>query len=124
MDGERVALITGAGTGVGRAVAIALIGAGYALVLAGRRRAPLEETAQEAQGRLRALVVEADVSDPRSVRNLFAETERTFGRIDLLFNNAGVGAPPLPPPPVRTRFGRFSRVSAARGAPSLWARAR
>jgi NAD(P)-dependent dehydrogenase (short-subunit alcohol dehydrogenase family) len=96
MDGERVALVTGAGTGVGRAVAIALMGAGYALVLAGRRRAPLEETAQEAQGRLRALVVEADVSDPRSVRNLFAETERTFGRLDLLFNNAGVGAPPLP----------------------------
>ena len=96
MDGERVALVTGAGTGVGRAVAIALMGAGYALVLTGRRRAPLEETAQEAQGRLRALVVEADVSDPRSVRNLFAETERTFGRLDLLFNNAGVGAPPLP----------------------------
>ena len=96
MDGERVALVTGAGTGVGRAVAIALMGAGYALVLAGRRRAPLEETAQEVQGRLRALVVEADVSDPRSVRNLFAETERTFGRLDLLFNNAGVGAPPLP----------------------------
>jgi NAD(P)-dependent dehydrogenase (short-subunit alcohol dehydrogenase family) len=96
MDGEKVALVTGAGTGVGRAVAIALMGAGYALVLAGRRRAPLEETAQEAQGRLRALVVEADVSDPRSVRNLFAETERTFGRLDLLFNNAGVGAPPLP----------------------------
>jgi NAD(P)-dependent dehydrogenase (short-subunit alcohol dehydrogenase family) len=96
MDGEKVALVTGAGTGVGRAVATALMGAGYALVLAGRRRAPLEETAAEAQDRVRALVVEADVADPNSVQSLFAETERTFGRLDLLFNNAGVGAPPLP----------------------------
>jgi NAD(P)-dependent dehydrogenase (short-subunit alcohol dehydrogenase family) len=96
MDGEKVALVTGAGTGVGRAVATALMGAGYALVLAGRRRAPLEETAAEAQDRVRTLVVEADVADPNSVQSLFAETERTFGRLDLLFNNAGVGAPPLP----------------------------
>jgi NAD(P)-dependent dehydrogenase (short-subunit alcohol dehydrogenase family) len=96
MDGEKVALVTGAGTGVGRAVATALMGAGYALVLAGRRRAPLEETAAEAQDRVRTLVVEADVADPSSVQSLFAETERTFGRLDLLFNNAGVGAPPLP----------------------------
>jgi NAD(P)-dependent dehydrogenase (short-subunit alcohol dehydrogenase family) len=96
MDREKVALVTGAGTGVGRAVATALMGTGYALVLAGRRRAPLEETATEARGRVRTLVIEADVADPHSVRNLFAETEWTFGRLDLLFNNAGVGAPPLP----------------------------
>ena len=93
----KVALVTGAGTGVGRAAALALAGAGFDVVLAGRRAAPLEEVAREveAKGR-RALVVSADVGDPKSVAALFAETKAAFGRLDVLFNNAGIGAPGIP----------------------------
>ena len=94
---ERVAVVTGAGSGIGRASALALSREGYRVVLAGRRREPLEAVAREGEaagGRL--LPVPTDVSNPESVRNLFAETKKAFGRLDLLFNNAGQGAPPLP----------------------------
>lgn len=90
----KVAVVTGAGSGIGRAVALALVGAGYKVALAGRRREQLEETAEEA-GKS-ALAVPTDVSDPASVAALFAKTKEAFGRVDLLFNNAGTGAPPVP----------------------------
>jgi NAD(P)-dependent dehydrogenase (short-subunit alcohol dehydrogenase family) len=93
----KVAIITGAGSGIGRAVALALVGEGYAVTLAGRRREPLEATAKAAEGRPgRALAVPTDVGDPASVKALFARTKQTFGRLDLLFNNAGTGTPPVP----------------------------
>ena len=94
---NKIALVTGAGSGIGRCVAVALLGHGYSVVLAGRRRQALEETATTAgSGSDRALVVTTDVCDPASVRALFAETKRTFGRLDLLFNNAGINAPAVP----------------------------
>src|SRR5882672_958379 len=87
----KVAIVTGAGTGIGRAVAIGLLEDGYSLVLAGRRADLLEQTVQDAgaQG-AHALAVPTDVSDPAGVRALFAATSRRFGRLDVLFNNAGV----------------------------------
>jgi NAD(P)-dependent dehydrogenase (short-subunit alcohol dehydrogenase family) len=92
-----VAIVTGSGSGIGKHVALALLREGYALVLAGRRRDALEATAREGEASgSRMLVVPADVSDPRSVRALFARTLEAFGRLDLLFNNAGTGAPPIP----------------------------
>lgn len=97
MSAAKIALVTGAGTGVGKAVAIALAKAGYDLALAGRRREPLEETAAtvKAAGR-QGLVVPTDVSKRDSVIALFDKVKSTFGRLDLLFNNAGIGAPPVP----------------------------
>ena len=92
---NKVAVVTGAGTGVGKAVALALLGEGYAVVLAGRRRPPLDATARAAAG-ARTLVVPTDVADPASVKHLFAKTHEAFGRLDLLFNNAGIGAPAVP----------------------------
>ncbi len=92
---QRIAVVTGAGTGVGRAVALALASAGFAVALAGRRREPLEETARMAGG-ARTLPVTANVCDPTSVRALFGTVKEAFGRLDLLFNNAGIGAPPIP----------------------------
>jgi NAD(P)-dependent dehydrogenase (short-subunit alcohol dehydrogenase family) len=94
MASNKVALVTGAGTGVGKGVTLGLLGAGYAVVLAGRRREPLEATAKEGGGT--TLVVETNVGDPASVDALFAKIKETFGRLDLLFNNAGMGAPPVP----------------------------
>ena len=91
---EKVALITGGGSGIGRASALALAEEGFAVVLAGRRAEVLEETAAEAAGE--ALAVPTDVSDPASIRNLFACAKEAFGRLDLLFNNAGIGAPAVP----------------------------
>jgi NAD(P)-dependent dehydrogenase (short-subunit alcohol dehydrogenase family) len=90
----KTALITGAGSGIGRASALALSAAGFCVVLTGRREAELEITAAQASGE--ALVFPADISQLASVRELFAATERTFGRLDVLFNNAGMGAPAVP----------------------------
>ncbi len=91
---QKIALVTGAGTGVGRAVSLALLREGYAVVLAGRRREKLEEVAREANAQ--TLVVPTDVADPASIKSLFAAIKETFGRLDLLFNNAGIGAPATP----------------------------
>jgi NAD(P)-dependent dehydrogenase (short-subunit alcohol dehydrogenase family) len=91
---RRIALITGAGSGIGRAAALALSQAGYAVALAGRRVPPLEQTAALANGP--TLVVQADVSRPESVDALFAQVRERFGRLDVLFNNAGLNAPGIP----------------------------
>jgi NAD(P)-dependent dehydrogenase (short-subunit alcohol dehydrogenase family) len=93
----KVALVTGAGSGIGRACAIALMKDGFDMVLAGRRKEPLDEVAKEgaAIGR-KTLVVPTDVSDPAQIKALFAKVKETFGRLDLLFNNAGIGAPAVP----------------------------
>jgi len=93
-EAQKVALVTGAGTGIGKAAAIALAKAGYAVALAGRRKDPLDETAKEAKGK--TLVVPTNVGDPASVKALFAKVKDHFGRLDVLFNNAGTGAPPVP----------------------------
>jgi len=90
----RTALVTGGGTGIGRAAAIALAKAGFTVVVAGRRREPLYATAQEAGQD--ALALTCDVRDATSVAGVFAEIDARFGRLDVLFNNAGVGAPAVP----------------------------
>ena len=92
---QKVALVTGAGTGIGKAAALALAKDGYAVVLAGRRLDKLEETAKEA-GNAKTLAVAADVADVESIRALFARVKKEFGRLDVLFNNAGIGAPAVP----------------------------
>jgi len=93
----KVAIVTGAGSGIGKQCALALLREGYTVVLAGRRREPLEATAAEgAPSGSHALVVQTDVGNPESVKDLFARTRETFGRLDVLFNNAGVGAPGIP----------------------------
>ena len=89
---DKVALVTGAGSGIGRHSALALAEAGYAVVLVGRRQDALEETAQLA-GAASTLAVPTDVGDPESVNALFAQVEEHYGRLDVLFNNAGRGAP-------------------------------
>ena len=87
---DRIAIVTGAGTGVGKAVALALLQEGYSVVLAGRRKEALETTAMEGKASTsRTLVVPTDVADPASVRALFARTKETFGRLNLLFNKIG-----------------------------------
>ena len=93
----RVALVTGAGSGIGRHAALALLADGYRVALAGRRRELLERTAADAGAASgRALVVPTDVSDPEAVAALFSQSQQAFGRLDVLFNNAGLGAPPVP----------------------------
>ncbi len=92
---HKVAVVTGAGSGIGKAVSLALLRDGYGVALAGRRREPLEQTAAESGYAERARVVQADVSDAAQVRRLFAEVQENFGRIDLLFNNAGIFVPGL-----------------------------
>ena len=92
---EKVALVTGSGSGIGRASALALSKEGYAIVLAGRRQESLDETAKLA-GNAATLAVATDVGDPASVENLFSRIKREFGRLDVLFNNAGMGAPAVP----------------------------
>jgi len=94
---EKVAIVTGAGSGIGKASALALMREGYAVVLAGRRKDRLEAAALEGKASgARMLIVPTDVGDPASVKALFAKTKAAFGRLDLLFNNAGMGAPPVP----------------------------
>jgi NAD(P)-dependent dehydrogenase (short-subunit alcohol dehydrogenase family) len=94
---HKVAMVTGAGTGIGKAVALALMREGYAVTLAGRRADKLEETAAEGKSTNgKSLVMPTDVSDPASVKAAFARTKETFGRLDVLFNNAGIGAPATP----------------------------
>jgi NAD(P)-dependent dehydrogenase (short-subunit alcohol dehydrogenase family) len=92
----KVAMVTGASSGVGEASALALARAGYAVVLAGRRKELLEAVAGKAGAGARTLVVPTDVSDPAAIRGLFARTVQEFGRLDVLFNNAGIGAPGVP----------------------------
>ena len=90
----KVAIVTGAGTGVGRAAALALMKAGYSVALAGRRKEPLEAVAKEGGGN--ALAVPTDVTKVDEIRALFAKVKEKYGRLDVLFNNAGMGAPPVP----------------------------
>src|SRR5689334_14586654 len=93
----KIALITGAGSGIGKASALALADAGWSLALCGRRQERLQAVAAEAQAKgVEALSVQADVGDPASVASLFQAVQTRFGRLDLLFNNAGTGAPPKP----------------------------
>jgi NAD(P)-dependent dehydrogenase (short-subunit alcohol dehydrogenase family) len=94
---SKIALVTGAGTGIGKAVSLALLGAGYAVVLTGRREEMLDATAKEAPAGTKTLAFPADISDPAQVKALFAKTKEVFGRLDVLFNNAGIGAPAATP---------------------------
>ncbi len=91
---KKVALITGAGTGIGRSAAISLADIGYKLVLVGRRSEPLKETATLCKN-TDSLCLPTDVSDPGQVKNLFEQLVKHYGRLDLLFNNAGIGTPPV-----------------------------
>jgi len=94
---KKVALITGGGTGIGRVSALALQEVGYDVVVTGRRKEPLDETcgmAKDGGGEMMAVV--SDVTDPKSVAELFGAAKDKFGRLDVLFNNAGTGAPPVP----------------------------
>ena len=94
---EKIAVVTGAGTGIGKHAALALMREGYAVVFGGRRLELLEAAAVEGRATgSSAMVVQTDVRDPESVKNLFAKTREAYGRLDLLFNNAGVGAPAVP----------------------------
>ena len=93
----RIAIVTGAGSGIGRAVSVALLREGYAVVLAGRHAEPLEQTASDpSTGTTPRLVVPTDVADPHAVATLFTKTKDAFGRLDLLFNNAGINVPGVP----------------------------
>jgi NAD(P)-dependent dehydrogenase (short-subunit alcohol dehydrogenase family) len=94
---NKMAVVTGAGSGIGRATAIALLGDGYSVAIVGRRREPLNETAAMAESAAaRVLVVPGDVGNVKDVRAIFEEAQQTFGRLDLLFNNAGINVPPVP----------------------------
>ncbi len=93
---SKVAIVTGAGSGVGKAAALALLKDGWQVALAGRRVEPLQQVATESGAGDRALAVSTDVSDPASVQALFEATVKAFGRVDVLFNNAGVNAPGIP----------------------------
>ncbi|MBR0652235.1 SDR family oxidoreductase [Roseomonas terrae] len=97
MSQPKIAVVTGAGTGVGRAAALALLGGGWTVVLTGRRKEPLEESiAMAGDAAARALAVPTDVADPASVDALFATVKSNYGRLDLLFNNAGQNVPGMP----------------------------
>src|ERR1700738_1647556 len=93
--GNKIAVVTGAGTGVGRAASLALMKAGFTVVLAGRRLEKLEETKKLGDNVGNSLPVTADMTDPGSIAALFAKVMEVYGRLDVLFNNAGMGAPPV-----------------------------
>jgi len=93
---KRVALVTGAGTGIGKSAALALLGDGYHVGLVGRRKELLEQTASESGAKERSLVLPADITRPEQVKEVFAKTHTAWGRLDVLFNNAGMGAPAVP----------------------------
>ena len=97
MSGQgKIAMITGAGSGIGRAVTLAMMKEGYSVVLAGRRQDALDETAKlGASYNVPTLAVSTDLGDPKAVATLFAKTKERFGRLDVLFNNAGSNAPPI-----------------------------
>ncbi len=97
MAGEKIALVTGGGTGVGKATALGLAKAGYTVVVVGRRVEPLQETVKEIEAAGgKGLALSADVGDPKAVATLFETVEKTYGRLDVLFNNAGMGTPAVP----------------------------
>jgi NAD(P)-dependent dehydrogenase (short-subunit alcohol dehydrogenase family) len=93
---NRIALVTGAGTGIGKAAALALLGDGWSVALVGRRKALLDKTAADSGAGGRALALAGDVGKPETVKGIFAKVKETWGRLDLLFNNAGMGAPAIP----------------------------
>ena len=93
---NKIAIVTGAGTGVGRAASLALMNAGFTVVLAGRRMEMLEETKKLGDNVGKSMCVSADMTNPGSIGALFAKVMETYGRLDVLFNNAGMGAPPVP----------------------------
>jgi NAD(P)-dependent dehydrogenase (short-subunit alcohol dehydrogenase family) len=94
--GGRVAIVTGGGSGIGKAAALALLGDGWRVAIAGRRKEPLDEVASQADAAGRVLAIPTDVCDPASVEALFAATVKAWGRVDLLFNNAGMGLSAVP----------------------------
>jgi NAD(P)-dependent dehydrogenase (short-subunit alcohol dehydrogenase family) len=93
---KRVALVTGAGSGIGKSAALALLKDGYHVALVGRRREMLEKTAADSGAKDRALVLPADITKDEQVKNVFSELKSKWGRLDVLFNNAGIGAPAVP----------------------------
>jgi NAD(P)-dependent dehydrogenase (short-subunit alcohol dehydrogenase family) len=95
-SGKRIALVTGAGSGIGKSAALALLKDGYHVALVGRRKELLEKTAAESGAKDRTLVLPADVTKPDQVAKVFSETKTRWGRLDVLFNNAGMGAPAVP----------------------------
>src|SRR5690349_1840028 len=93
---QKVALVTGAGTGIGKSAALALLKDGFAVALVGRRKELLDETAAESGAGERALALAGDITRPEEVKRIFAQTKKRWGRLDVLFNNAGMGAPAVP----------------------------
>ena len=96
MSQKRVALVTGAGTGIGKSAALALLGDGYSVALVGRRKELLEKTAGESGAKDRAMVCPGDITKPEVVKDIFGKVKSQWGRLDVLFNNAGTGAPAMP----------------------------